>query len=156
MADFWKAGEDVHAIVRKLVANNHPDLILAVDEIVVVFRDKAGKSGGKVTLGSSRKVTPVANAIGNTTYKFMLEVGADVWENELDSVRQEALLDHLLCSCRCEEDEKTAELKCSIAKPDISAFRDNVERYGMWFPKDEGDENKGSGVSPVEEIFGEF
>jgi hypothetical protein len=142
MADFWKAGEDVHSIVRKLVANNHPDLALVLDEIVVVFRDKAGKSGGRVTLGTSRKVTPV----------FMLEIGADVWEHELDHTQQEALLDHLLCSCRCEEDEKTAEPKCSIAKPDIAAFRDNIERYGMWFPKDEGDENEKA--SPVEDLFG--
>jgi len=152
MADFWKAGEDVHEIIKRLVANNHPDLVLVVDEIVVVFRDKAGKSGGKVTLGTSRKVAPIANAIGNTSYKFMLEIGADVWENELDNVKREALLDHLLCSCRCEEDPKTAEPKCSIAKPDIAAFRDNIERYGMWFPKDEGD--GGDKSSPVEEIFG--
>ena len=78
MADFWKAGEDVHEIIKRLVANNHPDLVLVLDEIVVVFRDKAGKSGGKVTLGTSRKVAPIANAIGNTSYKFMLEIGADV------------------------------------------------------------------------------
>lgn len=152
MADFWKAGEDVHEIIKRLVANNHPDLVLVLDEIVVVFRDKAGKSGGKVTLGTSRKVAPIANAIGNTSYKFMLEIGADVWENELDNAKREALLDHLLCSCRCEEDPKTAEPKCSIAKPDIAAFRDNIERYGMWFPKDEGD--GGDNSSPVEEIFG--
>jgi len=152
MADFWKAGEDVHEIIKRLVANNHPDLILVVDEIVVVFRDKAGKSGGKVTLGTSRKVAPIANAIGNTSYKFMLEIGADVWETELDNAKREALLDHLLCSCRCEEDPKTAEPKCSIAKPDIAAFRDNIERYGMWFPKDEGGGD--DKPSPVEEIFG--
>ena len=152
MADFWKAGVDVHEIIKRLVANNHPDLVLVLDEIVVVFRDKAGKSGGKVTLGTSRKVAPIANAIGNTSYKFMLEIGADVWENELDNVKREALLDHLLCSCRCEEDPKTAEPKCSIAKPDIAAFRDNIERYGMWFPKDEG--GGGDTSSPVEEIFG--
>lgn len=150
MADLWKAGEDVHGLMRKLVAKNHPDLALVVDEIVVIFRDRAGKSGGRVTLGKTQRVSPMANALGATSYKFLIELAADQWENELDSAKQEALLDHLLCSCRTEEDPKTGEPKCSIANPDISAFRDNIERYGMWFPKDESE-----GESPVEKMFRE-
>ncbi len=150
MADFWKAGDDVHNLVKKLVGQNHPDLALVVDEIVVIFRDKAGKAGGQVTLGRTQRVAPLANAINATSFKFMLELAADQWENELDSVKREALLDHLLCSCRADEDAKTGEPKCYIAKPDISAFRENVERYGMWFPREEDADD----ASPIEEMFG--
>jgi len=150
--EIWKASDDVHTTVRTLVANNHPDLALVVDEIVVVFRERAGKSGGQVILGSSKKVQALANAIGNTTYKFVVEVAADQWENELGSKQREALLDHLLTACRCEEDPKTGDMKCTVAKPDIMAFRENVERYGMWFPRDDPDES--SAPSPVEEMFG--
>ena len=138
----WKAGEDVHEIVRKLVGANHPDLALVVDEIVVIFRDKAGKSGGRVNLGSARKVAPAANAIGNTDYKFVLEIGADLWEYGLDTVKREALLDYLLCHCICDEDEQTGDPKCSIARPDVIAFKENVERYGLWYPAEEDIESE--------------
>lgn len=149
--DYWKASDEIHQKVYSLIGQYHPDLALIVDEIIVVFREKAGKSGGNVTLGTSKKVAPIANAIGATDFKFVLEVAADVWEDELSSKQREALLDHLLMACRCEEDPKSGELKCTVARPDIMAFRENVERYGMWFPRDEEDE----GPSAVEEMFGE-
>ncbi len=143
--EFWKSNDDIHQMMRELVAKNHPDLILLIgatretDEIVVVFKEKAGKSGGQVVLGNSKKVAPLANALGNTNYKFVLEVASDQWENELGSKQREALIDHLLCACRVEEDPKSGEMKCSVVKPDVSAFRDNIERYGMWFPKEESE-----------------
>lgn len=149
--DIWKANDEIHAKILELIGQNHPDLALVVDEIVVVFREKAGKSGGQVVLGNSKKVAALANAIGNTAFKFVLEIAADQWENELSSRQQEALLDHLLTACRCDEDPKSGEFKCSVAKPDIMAFRENVERYGMWFPVDAKEDE---GPSPVEEMFG--
>lgn len=149
--EVWKANEDIHTKMRELVGQHHPDLALVVDEIVVVFREKAGKSGGQVVLGNSKKVAPIANAIGGTDYKFVLELASDQWEHELTSKQREALLDHLLTACRCEEDPKSGDLKCSVAKPDISAFRENIDRYGMWFPKEDEEEDS---ASPVEEMFG--
>ena len=149
--EIYKASDEIHKTLKTLVANNHPDLVLVVDEIVVVFRSKAGKRGGRVVLGNPKKVAALANAIGNTDFKFVLEVAADQWEQELSSRQREALLDHLLTACRCEEDPKSGELKCSIAQPDIMAFRENVERYGMWFPREGGDDDQ---PSPVEEMFG--
>jgi hypothetical protein len=140
--EFWKANDEIHEKMKELVANNHPDLALVVDEIVVVFREKAGKAGGQVVLGNSKKVAPIANAIGNTDYKFVLELASDQWEQELTSKQREALLDHLLTACRCEEDPKSGDIKCTVARPDIMAFRENIERYGMWFPKEESEENQ--------------
>ena len=96
-ADFWKANDEIHDTMRQLVAHNHPDLVLVVDEIAIVFKDKSGVSGGQVVLGNSKKVAPLANALGNTSYKFVLEIGSDTWENGLTSKQREALLDHLLC-----------------------------------------------------------
>ncbi len=149
--DIWKANDEVHAKMRELIGEHHPDLALIADEMVVVFREKAGKSGGQVVLGNSKKVAALANAIGNTAYKFVVEIAADQWEHELDSKQREALLDHLLTACHCDEDPKSGEFKCSVAKPDIMAFRENVERYGMWFPVESKEEE---GSSPVEEMFG--
>lgn len=154
--EFWKSNEDIHQMMRDLITKNHPDLILLVgltretDEIVVVFKEKAGKSGGQVVLGNSKKVAPLANALGNTNYKFVLEVAADQWENELDSKQREALIDHLLCACHVEEDLKSGEMRCSVVKPDVSAFRENIERYGMWFPKEESEgSDSGDDVADV-------
>ena len=149
--DIWKANDEIHAKMKHLVGQNHPDLSLVVDEIVVVFREKAGKSGGQVVLGNSKKVAALANAIGNTDFKFVVELAADQWENELTSKQREALLDHLLTACRCEEDPKSGDIKCTVAKPDIMAFRENIDRYGMWFPVEE---KADEGPSPVEEMFG--
>ena len=147
--DHWKAPDEIHAQIKELIGQYHPDLALVVDEIVVVFREKAGSSGGQVVLGRSKRSTALANALSGVEYKFILEIAADQWENELTSRQREALLDHLLTACRAEEDPKSGEVKCSIASPDISAYRENIERYGMWFPKEEEE-----GPSPVEEMFG--
>jgi len=149
--DIWKANDEVHQTMRELVGSNHPDLALVVDEIAVVFRDRAGKSGGQVVLGSSKKVQALANALGGTDYKFVLTVASDQWEHELGSKQREALIDHLLTACRCDEDPKSGEMKCTVAKPDIMAFRENVERYGMWFPRESDEDEE---PSPVEEMFG--
>jgi len=153
--DYWKGDKDIHDKVMELVGANHPDLALVVEEIVVVFREKAGKSGGAVVLGTPKKAPALTNALAGEDYKFILEIGSDEWTNNLTSRQQEALLDHLLTACRCEEDPKSGDFKYSVARPDISAFRENIERYGMWFPReipeDEGPENVDSAV---EEMFG--
>ena len=149
--EYWKAKKDIMDAVLALVGQNHPDLALVSSEIVVVFREKASKAGGTVVLGASKKATALANALANADYKFILELAADQWE-ELDSTKREALLDHLLCGCRVEEDPKSGKVKYFIAKPDVMAYHDNVERYGMWFPRGEDDD---AGPSPVDEVFGE-
>jgi len=150
--ELWKANDDIYDKMTTLIGMYHPDLALISEEIAIVFRTKAGKSGGQVILGASKKVTPLANVLSGEDFKFVLEIGADVWENDLTERQREALLDHLLTSCRCEEDPKSGEFKCTVARPDISAFRENVDRYGMWFPKEPDDEDKGP--SPVEDMFG--
>ena len=150
MSEYWKANKEIHEQLKTLIGQNHPDLATIVDEIPVVFREKAGKSGGQTILGSVKKVSSLFAPLIDGDYKFVLEVGADTWE-DLRAHQKEALLDHLLTACRCEEDDESGELKLSIAKPDIMAFRENVERYGMWFPKEESDNNP----APIEQMFGQ-
>jgi len=150
--EYYKANKEIHDKVMELIGKGHPDLALVSEEIVVIMRTKAGKRGGQVVLGAAKKVSAMANALAGEEYKFVLEVAADQWEEELTSKQREALLDHLLCSCRCDEDGNSGEVKCYISPPDISAFRENIERYGMWFPKDD-DEEQGPDPSPVEELF---
>jgi len=154
--EYWKGAKDIQDTVMKLIGANHPDLALIAEEIIVVFRGKAGKAGGQVVLGTSKKVAPLANALSGEDYKFVLEIAADQWENELTAKQREALLDHLLCACRCEEDPKSGETKLTVARPDVQAFRDNVERYGMWFPKEDPkkDDKDDKSKDPVADMFG--
>ena len=148
--DYWKANEDIHTTMRGLIGQNHPDLAMAVDEIAIVFREKAGKSGGQVILGRSKRASALANALAGESFKFILELAADTWEHEMTALQREALLDHLRCGCGAEEDPKSGETKYSTLAPDITAYRENIERYGMWFPKEEEE-----GPTPVEEMFGD-
>jgi Putative phage metallopeptidase len=146
----YKADSDIVDMVKDLVGKHHPDLALVVDEIAVVMREKAGQRGGKAILGKSSKASPLFGVLGDTDYKFILEIGGDAWL-ELTTRQQNALLDHLLCSCRAEEDDK-GTLKYSIAPPDVSFYWDELDRWGDWRPRPEGEGP--DGPSPVEEIFG--
>lgn len=148
--EYWKANEDVHNRMKQLVGQYHPDLALVVDEIAIVFKEKAGTTGGQVVLGRAMKPPALVNALAEKKVEFILEIGADTWE-ELPNRKQEALLDHLLCGCLAEEEDgslKTKNLAC-----DVMAYRANVERYGMWFPVPPTDEDQPP-VDPVGEMFG--
>lgn len=144
--EYWKANKDIQGKVMELIGKNHPDLALVAEEIVVIFREKAGKSGGQVILGRSGKVPDKVRALAEEDYKFTLEIGADAYE-DLTGRQKEALLDHLLTACRAEEDPKTGELKLSVASPDIAAYRENLERYGMWFPREKSEDE-----GPINEV----
>lgn len=145
MGESWKANDEVYEIMKDLVAIYHPDLALVVDDIYIMFNEKARKSGGSTVYGTASRMGDLANVVAGTDYKFLLTLGADTWENKLGSRDRRALIDHLLCMCRCEEDPSSGEVKCSIAKPDIQVFRENIERFGMWQPKEyETDDNEKS------------
>jgi len=148
--EYFMASKEITQQVLDLVGKHHPDLALVSSEIAVVFREKASKAGGQVVLGSSKKVQPLMNALAGADYKFILEVAQDEWL-DLTSKQQEALLDHLLCACVVEEDPKSGNVKYMVRKPDVMAFRDNIERYGMWFPREDEDDEPDA----VGEMFGE-
>ena len=150
MGDMWKADEDIHRMMRDLVASHHPDLALVVDEILVVFTEKGGKS---TVPGSASRVSDTTNLVGGTKYKFMITLPADKWEHELGAKEREILLNHHLFSCRVDDDPNSADLKCYIVKPDVVAFSENVEIYGpraMFAPKDEEPPQKSGPISDEE------
>lgn len=149
MTALFRAEPDVVDMMKDLVAKYHPDLAIVVDEIAIVFREKAGKAGGKVVLGKSKKATPLLGVLGDTDYKFILELAGDEWQN-LTTRQRNALLDHLLCACRA--DDEDGEIKYYIAPPDVSFYWDELDRWGDWRPRPEGEGP--DGPSPVEEVFG--
>lgn len=142
------ADSEVFDLMRDLVGQHHPDLALVVDEIQIVFKEKASKKGGKPILGKASIANDLISLIGNTPCKFILELGMDAWQ-DLSSRERKALMDHLLCSCRAEEVDGV--YKYSIASPDISYFWDEFDRWKDWRPRPEGDGP--DGPSPLNEVF---
>lgn len=149
MGTVYKAEQTIVDMIRDLVGKHHPDLALVVDEIAVIVREKAGQKGGKAVLGKSQKASPLFGVLGDTDYKFIIELAGDEWLN-LTTRQRNALLDHLLCSCRAEEDDKGV-MKYYLAPPDVNFYWDELDRWGDWRPRPEGE---GPDISPIEEIFG--
>ena len=154
-SSMYKAEPQVYDIMKDLVGKYHPDLALVVDEIAIVFREKAASAGGRPVYGKARKATPLLGVLGDTDYKFILELAADEWIN-LTSRQHQALMDHLLCACRAEEED--GAIKCHMAPADVEFFFDELDRWGDWRPRpaneDGTDGENGSGTSLVEDVFG--
>jgi len=146
--EIYKAGPDVMEMIQKLIANYHPHLVLIEDDIGVVFREKAQKVADMTIAGATKKAPPLLPVLTDKkfTYKFIIEIGADAWQ-ELDNRQREALLDHHLCAMKVEENADTGEIKCIIRPYDFSGYKEEFERWGMWRPMD--DET----LSVIEEMF---
>lgn len=151
MADLHEANEQVYDLMRDLIKNYHPDLASVDKEIAIVMRPKAGKSGGQVILGKTRKAPGLLGVLGPVDYKFIIELAGDEWNNLTDKQRT-ALMDHHLCACSVDIDEVSGEIKCSLNAPDFVGYRGELERHGIWrsAPADAD-----GGKSPIEQMFGE-
>jgi hypothetical protein len=145
----WKAGPEVMKKVKSLIAKYHPHLALVEEDIVVVFKEKASEKAGKVIMGNTSKVTPLLPVVTDKkfAYKFIIEIGADVWQNELDDKQQLALLDHHLCAMKVDDDGQGG-YKYSLRPPDFVGYKEEVERWGMWRPMDDDT------LSIIEKMFG--
>lgn len=152
--DVWEALPEVKDMVKGLVAEYHPDLAMILEDIAIIFKTKAAKSGGVVIPGKAKKAPSVIEILGKRPFIFILEIGGDEWMTFSNSQRL-ALLDHLLCACRVKVDEDTGETKYFIAPPDFSYFRDEIIRHGVWQNLDETDElASDKAATKLEENFG--
>jgi hypothetical protein len=153
--EYSKANAEIQDAAWDLIGKQHPDLggTLNKGDIVVVFREKASKAGGQVMLGTARKAQPLVNALAGESFVFIVELAMDQWSS-LDAKQREACLDHYLCACRADHDEKTGKTKFYVSKPPIQAYPENVERYGMWFPKDDDGDDGDDKDDPVGDMFG--
>jgi hypothetical protein len=155
MADYWKADRETMDLMLELVGQYHPDLAEVSEEgIAVVFREKATKAA---PFGTSRLVSALYDALIPDELVFIIELPADVWTESDPRVRK-AMLDARLCACGCELDESNedgpTEYRYYIEKEDIRAYRENLERWGNWFPKPRVDEDDDDGpVGPPQGIL---
>jgi len=151
MSEIWKAEQSVVDIMIKYVTAHHGHLAPYVDQIAVIFREKASKVGGCIVLGKHKKAPLLVNILGDVDYTFIIELAADEWHS-LNTMQREALIDHHLCGCRVDINPKTGDPKFYIAPPDYVGYRGEIERHGLWRPEPEGAEE--DGPNPVLEAFG--
>ena len=150
---YFKASDEVFALMEAILAEHHDRLVLVSDEIAVVFREKAGKKGGKGVLGTPKKAPPLIGVLGDTDYKFVLEIAGDEWLTLTEDQRK-ALIDHLLCACQVEEDPDSGNVRCFIAPPDVSFYWAELDRHGDWRPRPvDADANAGD-KTDIEQLFG--
>jgi len=151
--ELWKAGSEIRSLMRDVVAKWHPDLADFVDRIAIVMRDPAAKSGGVVTLGNSKKASPLVRILGENEFVFVLELAASEWVDLSDRQRA-ALIDHLLCGCGVKEDDKKkGGIAFFLKKPEIQMFKAEVRRHGVWMDISEDDDDGDLAATALEELF---
>jgi hypothetical protein len=127
MATVYENAEAVESIAQGFIPNYHPDLATA--KFRYVFREKAGKKGGKTVLGTVKKAGDLIKFM--TEFDYIMEVALDTW-NELDETKRAALVDHLLERCYGEEDEDSGEMRWKTREPDVQEFTSILRRHGAW------------------------
>jgi len=127
MPQTYENAEAVETIANQLIGTYHPELATA--KFRYLFKEKAGKKGGKAVLGTVKKMSDLMVFLIDA--QFLMEIPLDVW-NEMDAQKRTALVDHLLERCTGEEDEQTAEMKWSTREPDVHEFSSILRRHGAW------------------------
>lgn len=149
MADVWMAGDVELTTMKDLIAKYHTHLVDCVDEIALLFKEKASTVGDVVIPGKTAKASPLFSVLAETKWKFIITLAVDAW-SDLDDKQKLALLDHHLCYCKVKEDKEKKTVNYYIAAPDVAFFKEEVKRHGVW---------RTSGAAPskdlVRDIFGE-
>ena len=121
MAEYCEAVEVADA-ARELIREHHTALGEA--DIVYLFRDKAPKLKGKLTLGKAKKTSPIELTL--TSYDFVIWVAEDKW-NGMDWKTRKALVDHELSHCGLDENGKW-----TTYEHDFTGFNAVMKRHGYW------------------------
>lgn len=123
--EWFHAPKEIIKMAESIIAQYHPHLLDC--SIGFIMRSEAPISNGKVTLGKARKVS--AEQRVHIDFDFIIWLADDWWHNHLNDAQRTALLDHELCHCRLDDDEKLW-----IAPHDVEEFNCIIERHGFWWP----------------------
>lgn len=126
MAQTYENAEGVEAIATQLIATHHPELATA--RFRYVFKEKAGKKGGKTVYGTVKKCSDLMIFLIGADY--LVEVALDAW-NPLEAAKRTAIVDHILERCWAEEDDE-GETTFKLREPDVQEFSSILRRHGTW------------------------
>ena len=122
MTEWTKASPAVLEMAERLINKSHHHLRGA--RMGFTFRDKAGKSQGKMVLGKAIKVSKSLEPY--IELDFLVWLSEEDWHRS-DQALREALLDHELCHCGGDGDEGY-----KIRPHDVEEFIEIIKRHGAW------------------------
>lgn len=126
----YERAEELRQVLDELIRVHHPHLLLA--KIGLLWREKAGKSKGRVTLASAAKFSLSLRPLFAEEDRpdFVITVAANTWK-ALDDAQKLAVLDHELSHCFGDEGEDGTTV-WSIIGHDLEEFAAVVRRHGMY------------------------
>ncbi len=126
-----EAEKEVYELMQEVLRAYHPDLLAVMDEIAIVVREKAPKSENSKVFGKASKASDMFGVLTPRPLAFVLEIAGDQWPG-LSNRDRKALFDSLLLACAAEDDPETGGTVCSIRKPEVSYFFEELDRWGDW------------------------
>ena len=144
--DKWNAKKEVYATAKQLIAKHLPDLVMLEDDIAILFREKSPEVDGKPVAGTTAKAPEILGILGDKDWKFIITLGADVWDELADKERQ-ALLFHHLSACGLKENPTTGNTKYFKKPPDVAFYEDEVKLFGFW---------RTSGTQPEDDVIADL
>lgn len=139
MATRYFEAPEVRDVARPIIAEHHAHLLDI--RIEYVFRSDTASKGGKDVWGTARKVSNLQAYLasgdedGEGEAFFVIEIARPVWI-KLNDQQKSALVDHELCHCWREDEEKDDRIitKLSLLPHDLEEFHSIYARYGAWRP----------------------
>ena len=129
---YWHAPE-VRAVAERLIPKYHEMLGNSGVRIEYLHRSNVPKSKGKFIFGFAKKITGEHATLADSDEPFFcIIIAHPAWE-VLPQKHREALVDHELCHCGIEVNEK-GETKLILRNHDIQEFSAIVRRHGAWTP----------------------
>lgn len=124
---YWKADEDIHNLVYRVLREQRPEIDEMTPEIIVIWKDVAEITGGKWTLASIRKVSDKDQITYDSTANFVLQISSNTWQ-ALDGHQREALIYHELLHIGLKFPEGTF----IIVKHQLEEFPQVIEQFGFY------------------------
>ncbi len=129
---YWLAPE-VKETAERLISKYHEMLGNSGGRVEYLFRSNVPKSKGKLIFGITKKITGEHATLANSEEPFFcIIIAHPAWE-VLPQKHREALVDHELCHCGIEVNEK-GDTKLVLRHHDIEEFGEIVHRWGAWSP----------------------
>lgn len=129
---YWHAPE-VRTFAERLIPKYHEMLGNSGVRIEYLFRSNVPKSKGKFIFGVAKKITGEHATLADSEEPFFCIIIAHPAWQVLPQKYREALVDHELCHCGIEINEK-GDTKLVLRNHDVQEFSDIVRRYGAWTP----------------------
>lgn len=149
--DVWKASQDEYDLLEHVIRQYHLEkLSELMGRFEIIFKEKAGISGGRVQQAKLRKAGKDLKTLADNDAMYVLEIAADEWQS-MDTKDRTALIDHHLCSIHVTEKPDTSERSYRIVPPDFVGYRSEIERWGVWRYLNREDEE---GDAVIDNLFG--